>query len=396
MSTGFSIKPGITLLFDSVTPREAFETVIHTKLNSIKRNFADPQDLTLGRENHSTPQASRGQVFFPQGVSAVSSISNTLNSTVKNLRDIAVTDHSITTHPHMSPGLSVGSNTHTLQGGPGDLTQFPPYQQALPPPLPLPGGPSGLQPMPPPAYAAPPAPAGPDQQVPPAGASGALPLTHNAPSSQLHWARRGDAWQQQYSDASPTLAQPGAQSQPQQTTPGQPRAPQDPSRQQGVHFASDTPSRQPPPPSHSGTSYSAAAPSVAQPGTTNQNTYSYSSAAPGVAPPGTTNQNTYYQSDALYYQHHYTNWILNANKSYDNTQHILATTLEDLCHSLRVVEKESREVAETGNADRIDEFIKQSLALFHEDLVVAKRNRSISLDQWESFKNKYSEISTNM
>ena len=36
MSPGFSIKPGITLLFDTVTPREAFETVIHTKLNSIK------------------------------------------------------------------------------------------------------------------------------------------------------------------------------------------------------------------------------------------------------------------------------------------------------------------------------------------------------------------------
>ena len=37
MSPGFSIKPGITLLFDTVSPREAFETLIHTKLNAIKK-----------------------------------------------------------------------------------------------------------------------------------------------------------------------------------------------------------------------------------------------------------------------------------------------------------------------------------------------------------------------
>ena len=85
---------------------------------------------------------------------------------------------------------------------------------------------------------------------------------------------------------------------------------------------------------------------------------------------------------------------MNSNKHFNKPQNILASTLDDIRDSLKQIKKEYQEVLANSNADIIEEFLKQSLLFFHEDIVTAKRTRSVPTDQLEVFKNKYSKIAT--
>ena len=123
MRPGFSHKSGVTLLYDPNTPRDEFETILNIRLKAIKKVAIEHVDITIGGVRHSTPQRDQEQFLFPPGVSVVSSVSSTLDTTIRNLGDVAaVTDHT-TAPPHMSPGLLLGPTPQASQGGPRDLTQ---------------------------------------------------------------------------------------------------------------------------------------------------------------------------------------------------------------------------------------------------------------------------------
>ena len=67
MSPGFSHKPGMTMLYEPASPRDAFETVLHIRLKAIRKVVVDHEDISLGRENHSTPQQGLVSSYFHQG-----------------------------------------------------------------------------------------------------------------------------------------------------------------------------------------------------------------------------------------------------------------------------------------------------------------------------------------
>ena len=97
-----------------------------------------------------------------------------------------------------------------------------------------------------------------------------------------------------------------------------------------------------------------------------------------------TGQGLASQNNVGYYaennQYIYQEYLLNSNRSYENSQNILRTTLEDLEDTLGNLEGEFHQVIAGGNPDRMEEFVRKSLNTYQEDMVYAKRNRAITKD----------------
>ena len=83
---------------------------------------------------------------------------------------------------------------------------------------------------------------------------------------------------------------------------------------------------------------------------------------------------------------------MNSNRNYENNQHILRSTLEDLEDSLESLGREYSQVLARGNPDRLDEFMKKTLNTFYEDVVWAKRNRAISREKSQYFLEVYTTV----
>ena len=73
-------------------------------------------------------------------------------------------------------------------------------------------------------------------------------------------------------------------------------------------------------------------------------------------------------------------------------QHMVDMTIEDLNSSLKLLKNEKDHVMARGNPDRLDDFLKRSLRIFHEDLVQARRGRYLTPEQVEYYQAEYSEL----
>ena len=81
------------------------------------------------------------------------------------------------------------------------------------------------------------------------------------------------------------------------------------------------------------------------------------------------------------------------NHSFANSQNILKTTLEDFKDILEHLQSAFEEVMKGANPDRMEEFVKKSLKVYHEHFTHAKRNHAMNKEQFNSFKNAYGYFS---